>query len=83
MATSRTLFGMKGMRLLVILCEFSLVARFFLHCDHLAKVVLSGTPILRPVQYDRMFLDSVQYGILLHGFTDTNSRERFPGYIIS
>ena len=58
-------------------------ARFFLHCDHLAKVVLSGTPFLRPVQYDRMFLDSAQYGNLLHVFTNANSRERFPWYIIS
>ena len=54
-------------------------ARFFLHDDHLAKVVLSGTPLLRPVQYDRMFLrlvqydrtffDSMQYGNLLDVFT--------------
>ena len=29
-----------------------MAARFFLHGDHLAKVVLSGTPFLRPVQYD-------------------------------
>ena len=36
-------------------------ARFFLHGDHLAKVVLSGTPFLRPVQYDRTFLRPVQY----------------------
>ena len=52
--------------------------RFFLHGDHLAKVVLSGTPLLRPVQYertflspvqyDRTFLDSVQYGNLLDVF---------------
>ena len=57
-----------------------MAARFFLHGDHLAKVVLSGTPLLRPVQYDRMFLrpvqydrtflDSVQYGNLLHVFTN-------------
>ena len=33
----------------------------FLHGDHLAKVVLSGTPLLRPMQYDRTFLDPVQY----------------------
>ena len=39
-----------------------MAARFFLHGDHLAKVVLSGTPLLRHVQYDRTFLDSVQYG---------------------
>ena len=38
-----------------------MAARFFLHGDHLAKVVLPGTPLLRPVQYDRTFLDSVQY----------------------
>ena len=52
-----------------------MAARSFLHGDHLAKVVLSGTPLLRPVQYDRTFLrpvqydrtflDSVQYGKLL------------------
>ena len=29
-----------------------MAARFFLHGDHLAKVVLLGTPLLRPVQYD-------------------------------
>ena len=60
-----------------------MAARFFLHCDHLAKVVLLGTPFLRPVQYDRTFLESVQYGNLLHVFTNANSRERFPGYIIN
>ena len=27
-----------------------MAARFFLHGDHPAKVVLSGTPLLRPVQ---------------------------------
>ena len=56
-----------------------MAARFFLHVDHLAKVVLLGTfllrPVqydrtfLRPVQYDRTFLDSVQYGNLLDVFT--------------
>ena len=34
-----------------------MAARFFLHGDHLAK----GTPLLRPVQYDRTFLRPVQY----------------------
>ena len=58
-----------------------MAARFFLHGDHLAKVVLLGTPLLRPVQYDRTFLrpvqydrtflDSVQYGNLLDVFTNT------------
>ena len=38
-----------------------MAARFFIHGDHLAKVVLSGTPLLRPVQYDRTFLIPVQY----------------------
>ena len=47
-----------------------MAARFFLHGDHLAKVVLSGTPLLRPVQYDRIFLDSMQYGHLLKVFTN-------------
>ena len=57
-----------------------MAARFFLHGDHLAKGVLSGTPLLRPVQYDRTFLrpeqydrtflDSVQYGNLLNVFTN-------------
>ena len=47
-----------------------MAARFFLHGDHLAKVVLSETPFLRPVQYDRMFLDSVQYGNQLHVFAN-------------
>ena len=57
-----------------------MAARFFLHSDHLAKVVLVGTPLLRPVQYDRTFLrpvqydrtflESVQYGNLLKVFTD-------------
>ena len=50
--------------------------------DHLAKVVMLGTPFFLPVQYDRMFLDSVQYENLLHVFTNANSMERFPGYII-
>ena len=36
-----------------------MAARFFLHSDHLAKEVLSGTPLLRPVQYDRAFLRPV------------------------
>ena len=98
MASSRTLFRMKGMRLLVILCKIILkriyhfcyfaissapmekAARFFLHGNYLAKVVLSEMPFLRPVQYDRMFLDFVQYGNLLHVFTNVNSEERFPGY---
>ena len=57
-----------------------MAARFFLHDDHLAKEVLSGTPLLRPmqyermflrpVQYDRTFLDSVQYGNILNVFTN-------------
>ena len=57
-----------------------MAARFFLHGDHLAKVVLLGTPLLRPVQYDRTFLrpvqydrtflDSLQYGNLLDVFTN-------------
>ena len=59
-----------------------MAARFFLHGDHQAKlhVVLSGTPLLGPVQYDRKFLrpvqyditflDSVQYGNLLNVFTN-------------
>ena len=38
-----------------------MAARFFLHGATPTKVVLSGTPFLRPVQYDRTFLDSVQY----------------------
>ena len=58
----------------------TMAARFFLYGDHLAKVVLSGTPLLRPVQYDRTFLrpvqyditflDSVQYGNLLNVFNN-------------
>ena len=55
--------------------ERKMATRFFLHGDHLAKVVLSGTPFLRPIHYDRMFLDSVQYGNLLHVFTNASSRE--------
>ena len=57
-----------------------MAARFFPHGDHLAKVVLSGTPLLKPVQYDRTFLrpvqynrtflDFVQYGNLLNVFTN-------------
>ena len=69
--------------LLQLLPQRKMAARFFRHGDHLAKVVLSGTPFLRPVQYDRMFLASVQYGNLLHVFTNANSRELFPGYIIN
>ena len=38
-----------------------MAARFFLHGDHLAKVVLLGTTLLRPVQYDRTFLRPEQY----------------------
>ena len=60
-----------------------MAARFFLHGDHLAKVVLLGTPRLRPVQYDRTFLDSVQYGNLLDDFTNAIWMEQFSGYIIS
>ena len=48
-----------------------MAARFFLYGDHLTKVVLSGTPLLRLVKYDRIFLDSVQYGNLLNVFTGT------------
>ena len=57
-----------------------MAAIFFLHGDHLAKVVLSGRLLLRhvqydrtfidSVQYDRMFIDSVQYGYLLKVFTN-------------
>ena len=57
-----------------------MASRFFLNDDHLSKVVQSGTPLLRPVQYDRTFLrpvqydrtflDSVQYGNLLNVFTN-------------
>ena len=46
-----------------------MAAKFFLHGNHLAKVVLSGKPLLRPMQYDRTFIDSVQYGNLLNVFT--------------
>ena len=69
-----------------------MAARFFLHGDHLAKVVVLGTPLLipvqydrtflRPVQYDRTFLDSVQYGNLLNVFTNAIWMEQFSGYII-
>ena len=38
-----------------------MAAIFFLHDDHLAKVVLSETPFLRPMQYDRTFLDNIKY----------------------
>ena len=42
-----------------------MAARFFLHGDHLAKVVLLGKPLLRPVQYDRMFLMALSdYNVL-------------------
>ena len=41
--------------------ERKMAARNFFHGDHLAKVVLLGTPLLRPVQYDRTFLRPVQY----------------------
>ena len=57
-----------------------IAARFFLYGDHMARVVLSATPLLRPVQYDRTFLrpvqydrtflDSVQYGNLMNVFTN-------------
>ena len=60
-----------------------MVSRFCLHGDHLAKVVLLGTPLLRPVQYDRTFLrpvqydrtflDSVQYRNLLNVFANNNN----------
>ena len=42
-----------------------MAAIFFLHGDHLAKVFLSGTPLIRPVQYHRAFLDSGQYGNIM------------------
>ena len=64
-----------------------MAARFFLHGDHLAKVILSGTSLLRPVQYDRTFLrpvqydrtflDSVQYGNLLNVFRDAREEAVF------
>ena len=38
-----------------------MAARFFLHGNHLAKVVLSGTPLHRPVQYDRTFLKPLSH----------------------
>ena len=86
---------MKRMRLLVILFLFSLQGsqlvllfhRFvkgkwppdFLHDDHMAKVVLSGTALLRPVQYGRTFLDNAKYENLLHVFTNANPREQLSG----
>ena len=63
--------------------QWKMAARFFLHSDLHAKVVPSGTPFLRPVQYHRTFLDTVQYENLLHVFTNANSMEPFSGYIIS
>ena len=60
-----------------------MAARFILHGDHLAKVVLLGTSLLRPVQCDRTFLDSVQYGNLLDVFTYAICMEQFSGYIIN
>ena len=35
------------------LAAIKMAARFFLHGDHLEKVVLSGTPLLRHGQYHR------------------------------
>ena len=55
-----------------------MAARFFLHGGHLAKVVLSGTPLLRPVQYNRTSHRPVQYGR-----TFLDSMEQFSGYIIT
>ena len=43
-----------------------MAARVFLHDHNHAKGVPSGTPLLRPVQYHRTFLESVQYENLLH-----------------
>ena len=63
--------------------QTKMAARFFLHGDHHAKVVPLGTPLLRPVQYHRTFLDSMQYENLLHIFTNANSMEPFSGYIIN
>ena len=53
----------ESLSFLLFRCFFSpaaikMAARFFHHGDHLAKVVLSGTPLLRPGQYHRTFLDS-------------------------
>ena len=42
---------------------------------------LELTCIFSSGMQEGMFLDSVQYGNLLHVFTNANSKERFPGYI--
>ena len=49
-----------------------MAAGFFLRDDHLARVVLLGTPFLGPVQYDRTYLDNVKYENLLNAFTNVN-----------
>ena len=46
-------------RLLQLHRQRKMAARFFLLGEHLAKGVMSGTPLLRTVQYDRAFLDSM------------------------
>ena len=83
-------FDIKGpaSTLVYIADLFNIVYKVIVNGDHLAKEVLSGTPLLRPMQYDRTFfdsvqyertfLDSVQYGKLLTFFT----LEQFSGYII-
>ena len=38
-----------------------IAAIFFLHDDHLKKIVLSGMPFLRSAQYDSTFLDNMKY----------------------
>ena len=52
-----------------------MAAVLFLHDDHLAKVVLTGTSFLILVQYDRACLDNVKYETLLY-------RKQFPDRII-
>ena len=59
-----------------------MAARFFLHGDHLAKVFLLGTPLLRPLQYDRTFLRLRAIPKSIECFHQCNLKEQFSGYII-
>ena len=61
-----------------------MAARFFLHGDHhLAKVVPSGTPLLRPGQYHRTFLERVVSKYVYCMFLSMQIQgRRFHGYII-
>ena len=62
-----------------------MAARFFYHGDHLAKVVLSGTPLLRPAKAPRIdiffCIATKKRSISLQFKTNRRSRPSLPAFV--